>query len=164
MPSFDIVSKIEPHELDNALNNTRKAITQRYDFRASPVEITHDAKANTLTITTADKLKADAVKEILQQQAVKRGLDLKVLKFDDPEPAAGTAYRRTVHIQQGIPQDTAKKIVKQIKDAKIKVQASIQGEEVRVSGKKIDDLQAVIQMLKADEKQDVPLQFVNMKS
>ncbi|QNN22983.1 YajQ family cyclic di-GMP-binding protein [Planctomycetales bacterium ZRK34] len=164
MPSFDIVSKIEPHELENALNNTRKAIMQRYDFRGSPVEITHDAKANTLSITAADKMKSEAVKEILQQQAVKRGLDLKVLKFDEAEPAAGTAYRRTVHIQQGIPQDVAKNIVKQIKESKIKVQASIQGEEVRVNGKKIDDLQSVIQMLKADDKIGVPLQFVNMKS
>jgi len=164
MPSFDVVSRIEQHELDNAIKNTQRAIMQRYDFKGSPVEINHDAKANTITITTQDKPKAEAVKEILQQQAVKRKLDLKVFKFDEPEPASGTSYRTVVHIQEGIPQDVAKAMVKQIKASKMKVQASIQGDELRVSGKKIDDLQEVIQLLQSDKKIEVPLQFVNMKS
>lgn len=163
MPSFDIVSRVEMQEVDNAVNNTLKAIQQRYDFRGSKTEVSLDKKEKKIRILTEDKMKMEAVKEMLQQNAVKRKIDLKTLKFEDPEPAAGSTLRREVTIKEGIDQDTAKKIVKLIKDSKMKVQASIQGEEVRVSGKKIDDLQEAIALVRGADI-DVPLQFVNMKS
>ncbi len=163
MPSFDIVNRIEFHELDNAINNAKRQIEQRYDFRNSKVEIDLDAKAKTMKVAAEDRMKIEAVGEILRTCAAKRGLDLKSLKFEDSESAAGSSMKQVVKIQEGLEHDIAKKIVKMIKDAKMKVQASIQGEEVRVTGKKIDDLQAVIALLKNAEL-DVPLQFVNMKS
>lgn len=163
MPSFDIVSRVEMQEVDNAVNNTVKAITQRFDFRGSKTEITLDKKEKKIRILTEDKMKMEAVRETLQQNAVKRKIDLKTLKFDEPQVAAGSNLRSEVTIREGIDQDTAKKIVKTIKDSKIKVQASIQGEEVRVSGKKIDDLQEVIALVRGAGI-EVPLQFINMKS
>jgi uncharacterized protein YajQ (UPF0234 family) len=163
MPSFDIVSRVEMQEIDNAVNNTVKAIQQRFDFRGSKTEVTLDKKEKKIRILTEDKMKMEAVKEMLQQNAVKRKIDLKTLKFEEPQPAAGSQLRREVTIKEGIDQDTAKKIVKLIKDAKMKVQASIQGDEVRVSGKKIDDLQQAIALVRGAGL-DLPLQFVNMKS
>ncbi len=163
MPSFDIVSRVELQEVDNAINNTLKALQQRYDFRGSKFEVTHDRKEKKIHILAEDKMKMEAIKETLQQNAVKRKIDLKTLKFEDEQPAAGSQVKRDVVIREGIEQEIAKKIVKLIKDSKIKVQASIQGEEVRVSGKSIDDLQTVIGMVKGGDF-DVPLQFVNMKS
>lgn len=163
MPSFDIVSRVEMQEVDNAVNNTLKAIAQRFDFRGSKTELTLDKKEKKIRILTEDKMKMEAVKEMLQQNAVKRKIDLKTLKFEEPQTAAGDTLRREVIIKEGIDQDTAKKIVKLIKDAKMKVQASIQGEEVRVSGKKIDDLQEAIALVKGGGI-EIPLQFVNMKS
>lgn len=163
MPSFDIVSRVEMQEIDNAVNNTVKAIQQRFDFRGSKTEVTLDKKEKKIRILTEDKMKMEAVKEMLQQNAVKRKIDLKTLKFEEPQPAAGSQLRREVVIKEGIDQDTAKKIVKLIKDAKMKVQASIQGDEVRVSGKKIDDLQQAIALVRGAGL-DLPLQFVNMKS
>ena len=163
MPSFDIVSRVEMQEVDNAVNNTLKAIAQRYDFRGSQTEINLDRKDGKIRLLTEDKMKMAAVRELLQQNAVKRKIDLKTLKFEEPQPAAGSNLKTDVVIREGIDQDTAKKIVKLIKESKMKVQASIQGDEVRVSGKKIDDLQAVMAMLKAQDL-EAPLQFVNMKS
>lgn len=163
MPSFDIVSRVEMQEIDNAINNTLKAIAQRFDFRGSKTEIKLDKKDKKVHLLTEDKMKMAAVRELLQQNAVKRKVDLKTLKFEDPQPAAGSSVKADLIIREGIDQDTAKKMVKLIKDSKMKVQASIQGEEVRVSGKKLDDLQAVMTLVKAAGL-EVPLQFVNMKS
>ncbi len=163
MPSFDIVSRVELQEVDNAINNTLKALQQRYDFRGSKFEITHDRKEKKLHILAEDKMKMEAIQETLQQNAVKRKVDLKTLKFEEPQPAAGSQLKRDVVIREGIEQDTAKKIVKMVKESKLKVQASIQGDEVRVTGKNIDDLQAVIALLNGADL-DVPLQYVNMKS
>jgi uncharacterized protein YajQ (UPF0234 family) len=163
MPSFDIVSRVEMQEVDNAVNNTLKAIAQRFDFRGSKTEINLDKKEKKIRILTEDKMKMEAVKEMLQQNAVKRKIDLKTLKFEEPQPAAGSQLRREVVVKEGIDQETAKKIVRLIKDSKMKVQASIQGDEVRVSGKKIDDLQAAMTLVR-DADIEVPLQFVNMKS
>lgn len=163
MPSFDIVSRVELQEVDNAINNTLKALQQRYDFRGSKFEVVHDRKEKKIKVHAEDKMKMEAIKETLQQNAVKRKIDLKTLKFEEPQPAAGSQLKREVLIREGIEQDTAKKIVKMIKETKLKVQASIQGDEVRVSGKSIDDLQSVIALLKGSDV-EVPLQFVNMKS
>ena len=163
MPSFDIVSRVEMQEVDNAVNNTLRQIGQRYDFRGSKTELNLDKKEKKIHVLTEDRMKMEAVREALQQSAVKRKIDLKTLRFDDPQPAAGSNLKCDVVIREGIDQDTAKKIVKMIKDSKMKVQASIQGEEVRVTGKKIDDLQEVITMLKGADI-EVPLQFVNMKN
>lgn len=163
MPSFDIVSKVEMHELDNAINNTLKEIASRYDFRNSKTEVTLDKKEKVVRVVTADKMKMEAVREMLLAKAAKRKLDLKSFKFEDPQPTSDAAFKRDVKIREGIDQDTARRIVKMIKETKIKVQASIQGDEVRVTGKKIDDLQAVITMLDNTDL-DIPLQYVNMKS
>ena len=163
MPSFDVVNRIEMHELENALNNTKKAIQQRYDFRNSKTEITLDAKEKKLRILTEDKMKMEAIKEMFQSAAAKRKLDLRTFDWQEPQPGPQANLKREVKLREGLEQETAKKIVKMVKDSKIKVQASIQGEEVRVTGKNIDDLQAVIAMLKAADF-EVPLQYVNFKS
>ncbi len=162
VPTFDIVSRVELQEIDNAINNTKKQLAQRYDFRNVATEIDFDRKAKTIKITTADRMKMDAIRETLLNAAAKRKVEIKSFQFGDIEQAAGSTVRREVTVVEGLSQDLAKKIVKQIKDAKMKVQASIQGDEVRVTGKSIDDLQAVITMLKQAD-YDVPLQFVNMK-
>ncbi len=163
MASFDIVSKVDLQEISNAINNSVKAITTRYDFRHAKPQITFDKKAMSIHVVAADKMKMEAVREVLIHNAVKRKVDIKSLHFEDPTPTSDAALKRDVRIREGIDQDTAKKIVKMIKATKLKVQASIQGQEVRVSGKKIDDLQSVIVMLKNADL-DVPLQYVNMKS
>ena len=163
MPSFDIVSQIEMHEVDNAVNNTCKEIGNRYDFRNTKTKVTLDKKEKVIRLIADDKMKMEAVREILLAKAAKRKLDLKSFKFEDPQPTSDAAFKRDVKIREGISQDIAKRIVKMIKETKIKVQASIQGDEVRVSGKKIDDLQAVISMLDGADL-ELPLQYVNMKS
>jgi uncharacterized protein YajQ (UPF0234 family) len=162
VPSFDIVSRIDLQELDNAINNTRKQVASRYDFRNAKTEINFDRKEKKLHLITEDKMKMEAVKEMLQSNAAKRGIEIKSLKFGDFLPGAQANIKCEVTVREGIDIDNARKIVKMIKDTKMKVQASIQGEEVRVSGNKIDDLQAVIQLLRGSGF-ELPLQFVNMK-
>ncbi len=163
MPSFDIVSRANFPELDNAINNTHKAIAARFDFRGAVAELTADPKEKKLKIVSEDSMKVRGVREMFEHAAVKRGLALKTFAWSDPEPTVAGRLKQEAKIQDGLEQDIAKSIVKIIKDSKLKVQASIQGDEVRVSGKKIDDLQAVMKMLTAAGL-SVPLQFVNMKS
>lgn len=163
MPSFDIVSRLDYAELDNAINNTKKAIAQRFDFRGAVVELTINRKEKNLHVLTEDKSKQEAIKEMFLHAAVKRGISPKAFDFKETEPGAAGKVKRDVKLKDGLEQDAAKDIVKRIKAGGLKVQASIQGEEVRVSGKKIDDLQEVIAMLRAAEL-DIPLEFVNMKS
>ncbi len=163
MPSFDIVNKIEMQELENALNNSRKEIGTRYDFRGTVTTIELDKKEKKIHIVGADAMKMEAVREIMLNHVIRRKVDPKALEFEEPSPTALGALKRDVKIKEGIPQDIAKQIVKLIKEAKMKVQASIQGDELRITGKKIDDLQEVIALVRgADLK--LPLQFVNMKS
>ncbi len=162
MPSFDVVSRVEMHELENALNNTRKAIATRYDFRNSPTELTHNAKDKKLHMVAADKMKMEALKEMFQSAAAARKIDLRTFDFKEIEPGASANVKRDVLVREGLEQETAKKAVRMIKDSKIKVQASIQGDELRVTGKQIDDLQAVMTLLRGADL-GVPLQFVNMK-
>ncbi|HHL71110.1 MAG TPA: YajQ family cyclic di-GMP-binding protein [Bacteroidetes bacterium] len=162
MPSFDIVSRVDMQEVDNAVNNTRKTIATRYDFRGSETSIELNRKDGVITITTEDDMKLKAVQEMLAVNFSKRKIDVKALKFGKPEATSKGHVRMTVNIKEGIEKDEAKKIVKMIKDMRLKVQPAIQDNQVRVTGKKIDDLQAVIAMLRQAEL-DTPLQFINMK-
>ncbi|MDQ0189292.1 YajQ family cyclic di-GMP-binding protein [Alicyclobacillus cycloheptanicus] len=158
--SFDIVSKLDLQEVDNAVNQANKEIETRFDFKNSKSEIRFDGKE--ITLISDDEYKLSAVMDVLQSKCVKRDISLKALKPGKVEPASQGTVRQTVTLQQGIDQDTAKQITKLIKDAKLKVQASIQGDQVRVSGKSRDDLQTVIQLLKNADL-PVPLQFVNYR-
>ena len=162
MPSFDVVNKVDMQEVSNTVNNASKEITQRYDFRGSNTEIEWDSKTNHIVVRTEDEMKMEAVREILINHATRRNLEAGSLDFKDVEAAGGKTMRREVHIRQGIDQDIAKTIVKDVKDTKLKVQVAIQGDELRVSGKKRDDLQSVIKLLKSGG-YDVPLQFVNIR-
>jgi hypothetical protein len=158
--SFDIVSRIELQEVDNAIQQALKEIRQRYDFRGSIADIKRDKEV--LHLTADDDYKLRAVTEILGQKLSARGVPLKGLTFKTPERAAGDTLRQEVALQQGIPQESAKEIVKILKDAKIKVQASIQGDQVRVRGKNRDDLQAAIRLLR-DSALPIAMQFTNYR-
>lgn len=159
--SFDIVSKIEMTEVTNAVTQAVKEISQRFDFKGSKSAITQEKDA--LVIVSDDEYKLKSVVDILQGKLVKRGVPLKNLTYEKVEPAAGGTVRQRVALVSGIPQDKAKEIVKAIKETKIKVQASIQADQVRVAGKNRDDLQAVIAMLKGKDF-GVELQFTNYRS
>jgi len=162
MPSFDIVSKVNLQEVDNAVNQAKKEMQQRYDFKGSKSEIKWEKKEE-MTVLADDDGKLTSVTDILQNKLVKRGVSLKALDYGEVEDASGGMKRQVIKLRMGIPTDKAKQIVKKIKDSKLKVQGQIQDDQVRVSGKKIDDLQAVIQMLKG-ENLDIDLQFENMRS
>lgn len=160
MPSFDIVSKTDLNEVENALNNVRREIETRYDFKGSNCSI--DQAESVLTIHADDDLKLRQMHELLQGHLTRRKVDAGVLDYKEPEKAAGQSVRQTVVVREGIEKDLAKKLVKQIKGSKIKVQVAIQGDELRVTGKKRDDLQAVISFCKGLEF-DMPLQYVNFR-
>lgn len=162
MPSFDIVSRIDLQEVDNAVNITKKTILSRYDFRGSKTEITLDKKDKKINVTTEDDMKMRAVQDTLIENLVKRKVDRKCLEPKENEMAAQGMIKREIAIKEGVDSDTARNIVKMIKEKKMKVQAAIQENQVRVTGKNIDDLQTVIQMLRASE-QPIPLQFINMQ-
>ena len=163
MPSFDIVNKVDLQEVDNAINNAKKQIATRYDFRDSNTEITFDKTKKVIRASTEDTMRMKSVEEVLNVALVKRGVDPKTLDLKDEEPTSKGGVRRDILLKEGIDKEVGKKIVKLIKDQKLKVQAQIQDNQVRVTGKKIYDLQEVITLLKTT-KLDVPLQYVNMKS
>ncbi len=144
--SFDIVSKTDFAEIENALNQTRKEVRQRFDFKGSKATVVTQDKD--LVLTAEDDTKLRNLNDMLQTKLMRRGISLKALNYEPQETAAGGTLRQVVKIQDGIPQDSAKEIVKYIKKLKIKVQASIQGDLLRVSGKKRDDLQSVMTELK----------------
>lgn len=160
MPSFDVVSQVNLQEVDNAVNQARKEIAQRYDFKDTRTEIAWDKKA--ITIVSESEFKVKAVVDVLQSKLVRRGVSLKSLKYAPIEPAAGGRARQVIEIQQGIDPERAREIVKVIKDSKLKVQAQIQADQVRVSGKKKDDLQEVIRLLR-EQDFGLPLQCVNFR-
>jgi hypothetical protein len=162
MPSFDIVSKVDLQTLDNAINTARKEIINRYDFRGSKTEIDLDKKTYTVHLVTEDEMKVKAVEDIIMQRAAKQGIDPQSMDFGKEHYASGNMVRKDIKIKQGIDKETAKKIVKMIKDTKLKVEPSIMDDQVRVSAKKIDDLQSVMSMLRKSDA-GIPLQFVNMK-
>jgi uncharacterized protein YajQ (UPF0234 family) len=162
MPSFDIVSKIDLQEVDNAVNLVMREIGNRYDFKNVKWSIELDKKETKITLNAESEYCLEQVQNSLKGSFVRRGLDPKALDFQTTEKASGASLRQAVKIKQGVDQPTAKKIVKEIKDRKMKVQASIQGEEVRVTGKKIDDLQEIIAMVKSMGL-DLPLQYINFR-
>ena len=160
MASFDIVSRTDLPEVDNALNAMRREIDQRFDFKGSNCSIERDEAV--LTILADDDLKLRQMHELLKAHLTRRKVDAGALAFNEPEKAAGQSVRQKVEVRQGLPQELSKKIVKEIKAAKLKVQVAIQGDELRVTGKKRDDLQSAIQAVKA-MKLDLPLQYVNFR-
>jgi hypothetical protein len=160
MPSFDIVSKTDLAEVDNALNNMSREIEQRYDFKGS--KCTVKRAEDKLTLDADDDLKLKQMHELLQGHLARRKIDHGVLDYKTVEKAAGQAVRQEVVVRQGIDKELARRIVKDIKAAKMKVQVAIQGDELRVSGKKRDDLQEAIQFVKG-LKIEQPLQYVNFR-
>lgn len=160
MPSFDIVSKTDLNEVANAIANMEREMEQRYDFKGSACRVEHSEAE--ITLHADDDLKLRQMHELLQGHFARRKLDAGVLDYKTQESAAGQSVRQKVIVRQGIDQELAKKIVKDIKGSKLKVQVAIQGDELRVTGKKRDDLQGAIAHVKA-MKVELPLQFVNMR-
>ncbi|MGH7737672.1 MAG: YajQ family cyclic di-GMP-binding protein [Candidatus Tyrphobacter sp.] len=158
--SFDVVSRIDAQELENALNSARREIENRFDFKHSKTSIENDKKA--ITVVSDDEMKMRNVIDIIQSKSVRRGIDLRAFELGAIEPAAGGTVRQVVTLRAGITKDRAKALVEKIKALNLKVNAQMQDEQVRVSGKSKDDLQKVITALKAMEF-DLPLQFVNYR-
>lgn len=159
MPSFDIVSKIDKHELINAVDQANREVNTRFDFKDTNAE--YEFSENLITMTAPSDFQLKQMQDILNNKMTKRNIDIRVLEYKEIQ-ANGQEAHQAINIRQGIDNDLARKIVKIIKDKKMKVQASIQGEQVRVSGKKRDDLQTVIAMLKK-QKLGLPLQFENFR-
>jgi uncharacterized protein YajQ (UPF0234 family) len=160
MPSFDIVSKTDLAEVDNALDGARREIGTRFDFKGS--KATLERKDAAITIIADDEMKLRQVQELVRGYFARRKLDPKALEYGDPERASGNTVRQIVIVKQGIDRELARVIVKAVKDSKLKVQAAIQGDELRISGKKRDDLQAAIALIRGLEA-DRPVQFVNFR-
>jgi len=160
MPSFDIVSKTDLTEVDNALRNIEREIATRFDFKGSQCKI--ERQESTLTVLADDQPKMKQMHELLKQHLTRRKVDANALDFKEPERASGDKVRQVVVVKQGIDRDLAKKIVTALKESKLKVQASIQGDELRVTGKKRDDLQDAIALVRSI-KIEQPLQYVNFR-
>lgn len=159
--SFDIVSRVDLQEIDNSLNQAMKEIRNRFDFKGSKSKIEYiDGK---IVLHSDNDFKLRSVVEIMEEKMIKRGINLKSMRYGKIEKAAGDTVRQDVEVVQGVDQDLARSIVKLVKEAKLKVQASIQGDQVRVSGKSRDDLQLVIKLIK-DKDWPIPLQFINMRT
>ncbi len=160
MPSFDIVSEADMQEVDNAINSVKREIGQRFDFKGGKSSI--ELKEKTLTMLADDDARLKAMTEMIKVHFTRRNVDSKALDFQKPEMASGNMVRQDVVIKQGIDQDTAKIITKEIKNMKSKTQAAIRGEELRITGKKRDDLQEAISHIK-ELNIDLPLQFINFR-
>ncbi len=160
--SFDIVSEIDMQEVLNAVDQAMREIGQRFDFKGSKSSIELDKGKGTITVISDDEVKLKSVIDILQSKVVKRSISLKALSYGKVEVAAGNTVRQLITLQQGVPTEKAKEIVKMIKDMKIKVTPEIQKDQVRVKGKKLDDLQTIISSLKAKDF-GIPLQFSNYR-
>ena len=160
MPSFDVVSRVELQEVDNALNQTRKEVAQRYDLKDTKTEITWDQKE--IVVTSADDFKVKAVVDVLQSKLVRRNVPIKNLTYGKIEPASGGRARQVITVQQGIDSEKAREITKMVKSSGVKVQAQILEDQVRVNGKKKDDLQAMMQALRGADF-GIALQFVNFR-
>jgi hypothetical protein len=161
--SFDVTSTVDLQEVDNAVNQARKEVAQRYDFKGSMAAIDFNKADNSLTLVADDNMKMDALWDILQTRLVRRNVPVKNLKLGEVEPAAGATVRRVVTLQQGIPVDAAREIIKYIKDQKLKkVQATIQGDQLRISSPSKDELQEAIRILRAKDF-GVALQFGNYR-
>ena len=161
MPSFDIVSTVDMQEVDNAVNQTVKEIAQRYDFKGSKSQVT--IEKDTIKILADDDFRLKAIIDILQSKCIKRGISVKALQYGKAEPASGGMVRQVITIQQGISKEKGKELNVIIKESKLKVQSQIQEDQLRVTGKNIDDLQEIIKLLKGKDL-GVELQFVNFRS
>ena len=160
MPSFDVVSRVDFQEIDNAIANALREITNRYDFKGSNTSV--ERKEKIITILTDDDLKLSQVDDILISHFVRRKLDPLALGKKDKEKAGGDRIRQTISLVEGIEQDIAKKITSEIKNSKMKIQAKINGNELRIDGKKRDDLQSAMQLIE-DLKTGIPIQFINFR-
>jgi len=163
MPSVDVVSKVDLQAMDNAINNVKREILSRFDLRKVATEITFDRKAKSIHIVSGDDWQIKIITEMLIGQCTRFKLDAKCLDFKEIETVSASRAKMDIFIKEGIPKETGQKIVKLIKGLKLKVQPAIQDDQVRISGKKIDDLQEIMRLLK-EQDYDIPLQFVNMKS
>ncbi len=163
MPSFDIVSKVDLQALDNAVNVVKKEISNRYDFKGTPVTIALNKKDMLITLEVESDMKMRQVEEVLLSRTMRQGIDASALDLSKEPHQSGKVLKKEVPVKSGISRDDAKKIVKLIKDSGLKVQPQIMDDVVRVSGKKIDDLQAVIQRCK-EASLELPLQYINMKA
>ena len=159
MPSFDVVSEIDMHEVTNAVDQANREVGTRFDFKGTNAKL--ELKDNEVTLIAEAEFQLNQILDILQTKLNRRGVDIACLKINDPE-MSGKIARQIVVLRQGLEQDLAKKIIKQIKESKIKVQSAIQGDKIRVTGKKRDDLQEVITLLKGS-KLDMPLQYDNFR-
>ncbi|HMT75383.1 MAG TPA: YajQ family cyclic di-GMP-binding protein [Chitinophagaceae bacterium] len=162
MPSFDIVSKVEAQALDNAVNVTTKEITNRFDFKGSHIVIDLDRKTFVIKLETDDDMKMRQLIDVLISRAHKQGIAPEAFDASKEGMQSGKVWKKEIKVRNGLAQDDAKKLVKAIKDSGLKVQASINDDLVRVTGKKIDDLQAVIQLCRTGNF-GIPLQYVNMR-
>jgi hypothetical protein len=160
MPSFDIVSEVDKQELKNAIEQTNKEVSTRFDFKGSDARV--EQAEYVLTVYADDEFKLDQVQDVLNNKLIKRGIDIKCIEIGKVEKVSGNKVKRQITVKTGVETELAKKIVKLVKDSKIKVQASIQGNEVRVSGAKRDTLQEAIQLVKKSIA-DFPLQFQNFR-
>ncbi len=158
--SFDIVCKVDLQEVDNALQQALKEIVNRFDFRGSNTQLRRED--HEITLESADNFKAKSALEVFRQRLTRRGISVKALEVSEPEPSAGGRARIRIKLQNGIPQEKSKEMVRLIKNTKMKIQASIQGDQLRVKGKNKDDLQAVIQLLK-ESVLDIDMQFINYR-
>lgn len=162
MPSFDIVNKVDIQLLDNAVNIARKEILNRFDFNGSKSEINFDKKLKLITILSENDMRMEAIIDAIRSRMIKQKLNPLCLDEGKEQSASGMMIKKDIKIREGIDKEAARKIVKDIKDSKLKVQAQQMDDQVRVTGKKIDDLQAVIALLR-NGNYELPLQFVNMK-
>tara|TARA_B100002051_G_scaffold58263_2_gene54162 strand:+ start:12986 stop:13477 length:492 start_codon:yes stop_codon:yes gene_type:complete len=162
MPSFDIVSTFDIQELDNAVNITAREVTTRYDLRDQSCKISLNKTDKTILVEAKNEMALKAMTDILQNRSVNRKLSVKIFEFKEVESASGMSVRQAINLKEGITKDNAKKINTLIKNLKLKVQSQIQGEQLRVTAKKIDDLQNVIEQLKKSNI-DIHLDFVNFK-
>lgn len=163
MASFDVVSELDLQEVDNAVNQAQKEIGQRFDFRGGKSELALEKDAKKIKIVADDDMKLRSIHQILEGKLAKRGIDLRALKYGKEEPGSGGVIRQTIELKNGLAKEEAKEVTKAIKDSKLKVQAQVQDEQVRVTAKSIDELQATIQLLKASGLK-FPVQFTNMRS
>jgi uncharacterized protein YajQ (UPF0234 family) len=163
MPSFDIASKVDLQTLDNAINIAKKEIENRYDFKGSHVEVELNKKDMVVNVEVESDMQLKQVEDIIQTKAMRQGIEISSFDLSKTPSASGKYMRKTIPVKNGIDKDSAKKIVKLIKDSGLKVQAAIMDDIIRVTGKKIDDLQDVIQLCRSSSL-DLPLQYVNMKS
>ena len=163
MPSVDVVSRLDMQTIDNTVNNTKREITGRFDFRNVPTEIELDRKEKKIHVQSGDDGKVRAIVDMLITHAIPLKIDSRCLDVKEIEPTSHGAAKLEIVLKEGLSQDTARKIVKLVKSMNVKVQPAIQGDEVRLTGKKIDELQAIMKALR-EQDYELPLQFVNMKA